>query len=208
MFLARDLFKLSNRAFSPFFYPDKEGWFLLDSLDEILRNCFFEKLTPLKKGVFLVNGETIFIGKDCIIQEGAYLEGPCYIGNGCEIRNGSYIRKGSVIGDACVIGHGTEINRSLILDKAKIPHLNYVGDSVIGEGVNLGAGSKCANLRLDGKEISISWNGSRILTGRSKLGALIGHGASVGCNAVLNPGTILFPNAKVSPCIAVKGVIE
>ena len=208
MFLARDLFELSNATLSPFFCHDKEAWFLLDSLDEILRSCFFKKSSPLKKGVFLDNRDTIFIGEDCIIQEGAYLEGPCYVGHGCEIRNGSYIRKGSVIGNECLIGHGTEINRSLILDRAKIPHLNYVGDSVIGEGVNLGAGSKCANLRLDGKEISISWKGSRILTGRSKLGALIGHGASVGCNAVLNPGTILFPNAKVSPCIAVIGVIE
>ncbi len=208
MFLARNLFKLSNQVFSSYFSGDLEGWKILDSLDEILKHCSFEKLSTLKKGVFLDNEKAIYIGKDCVIQEGSYLEGPCYIGDGCEIRNGAYIRKGSVIGNECVIGHATEINRSLILDGAKIPHLNYVGDSVIGEGVNLGAGTKCANLRLDEKEIAVIWNGNKIATGRTKFGALIGHGAFVGCNTVLNPGTVLLPFSKVGPCLSIKGVIQ
>ena len=208
MFLAINLFKLSNPMLSSFFHSDQEAWLLLDRLDLILKESSHKKESPIKKGVFLDNEKEISIGKGCVIEEGAYIEGPCLIGDGCEIRHGAYIRKGSVIGNECVIGHATEINRSLILDGAKIPHFNYVGDSILGEGVNLGAGSKCANLRLDEREILISFEGQKIFTGRKKLGAIIGHGASVGCNAVLNPGTILFPGAKVPPCVAVKGVIR
>jgi len=208
MFLAIDLFKLSNPKLSSFFHHDQTSWFLLDTLEEILKTWRFSKESPLKKGVFLQNEKEISIGKGCIIEEGAYLEGPCIIGDGCEIRHGAYIRKGSVIGNACVIGHATEVNRSLILDGAKLAHFNYVGDSIIGEAVNLGAGSKCANLRLDEKEIEIVFEGNRIATGRKKLGALIGYGSAVGCNAVLNPGTILFPGAMIRPCVAVKGVVR
>lgn len=207
MFLATNLFKLSNVKLAPFFHCDQEGWFLLDALQGILKNWSYQKQSPLRRGVFLHNEKEISIGRGCIIEEGAYLEGPCIIGDGTEIRHAAYIRKGSVIGNECIIGHATEVNRSLIFDGAKLPHFNYVGDSVLGEGVNLGAGAKCANLRLDEKEIEIVFEGRRIFTGRKKLGALIGHGSAVGCNAVLNPGTILLPGAKVLPCVAVKGVI-
>lgn len=207
MFLATNLFKLSNSVFAPFIHHVQEGWLLLDKLDLILKTVTFEKKSPLKKCIFLQNEDKIFIGKGCVIEEGAYIEGPCYIGDGCEIRNGAYIRKGSVIGNECVIGHGTEVNRSLVLDSAKLAHFNYVGDSIIGEEVNLGAGSKCANLRLDQKEIAILFEGKKIPTGRKKLGALIGFGASVGCNAVLNPGTILLPGVNVPPCSSTKGVV-
>lgn len=192
---------------APFFHYDQEGWHLLDAIYEILKSVPNEKQSPLKRGVFLQNEKEISIGKGCIIEEGAYLEGPCVIGDGTEIRHGAYIRKGSVIGDECIIGHATEVNRSLVLDGAKLPHFNYVGDSVVGEGVNLGAGSKCANVRLDGEEVFVFFEGKKIRTGRKKFGALIGHGASIGCNAVLNPGTVLLPNTSVLPCVAVKGVI-
>jgi NDP-sugar pyrophosphorylase family protein len=207
MFLATNLFKLSNAALAPFFHHDQNGWLLLNQLPSILKALPCEKQSPIKKGVFLQNEKEISIGRGCVIEEGSFIEGPCFIGDGSEIRHGAYIRKGSVIGNECVIGHATEVNRSLILDGAKLAHFNYVGDSIVGEGANLGAGSKCANLRLDEREIAILFNGERILTGRKKLGALIGFGASIGCNAVLNPGTIIFPHTKVAPCLSIKGVV-
>jgi NDP-sugar pyrophosphorylase family protein len=191
MFCARAFFQLLSEEFSPFFSLDLDAWLLLDKLD-----------------LFLQKRDLISIGKGTVVAESAVLEGPCFIGENCEIRPHAYIRKGSVIGNNCVIGHGTEINRSLILDGAKLAHFNYVGDTIVGQGVNLGAGSKCANLRLDEKEIAIFCEGTKILTGRKKFGSIIGHGASVGCNAVLNPGTILFPGASVAPCTSVKGVIQ
>ncbi len=207
MFFAINLFKLSNPVLAPFFHQDQNGWLLLNELPFILKKISFERLSPLKKSVFLQNEKEIFMGKGCVIEEGSYIEGPCFIGDGTEVRSGAYIRKGSIIGNECVIGHGTEVNRSLVLDGAKLAHFNYVGDSIVGEGVNLGAGSKCANLRLDEKEITIVFNGEKISTGRKKFGALIGYGASIGCNVVLNPGTVLFPQAKVAPCTSVKGVV-
>ena len=129
------------------------------------------------------------------------------IGDGCEVCFGAYIRSGTIIGKDCVIGHSTEVVRSIILDGAKLPHFNYVGDSIIGSNVNMGAGSKCANVRLDNNEIEIYYQGNRFDTNRKKLGAIIGKDASIGCNAVLNPGTVVLAGVNVLPCTAVKGVI-
>jgi NDP-sugar pyrophosphorylase family protein len=98
-----------------------------------------------------------------------------------------------------VIGHGTEVVRSIICHEATLAHFNYVGDSIIGERVNLGAGAKCANFRLDGENINMRINGEKIATERRKLGAFIGDEASLGCNAVLNPGAIILPKGKVFP---------
>lgn len=154
------------------------------------------------------SSDKVLYGKDCKVGPNVLIEGPCIIGDRTEIRHGAYIRGGCVIGDDCIVGHATEVVRSILLNGAKIPHLNYVGDSIIGSDVNMGAGSKCANVRLDKGEISIFYKGKKYPTKRKKMGAIIGDGASIGCNAVLNPGTILFPKALVPPCQAVKGVIE
>lgn len=133
-----------------------------------------------------------------------FVEGIVVVGKGSIVRPGAYLRGPVVIGENCVIGHGVEIVRSLILDEAKIPHLNYVGDSIVGARVNLGAGSICANVRLDRGEISVG----RTKTGRTKLGALIGDDASIGCNAVLNPGCAVLPRSFVRPCCNVGGIIK
>lgn len=154
------------------------------------------------------SSDEVIYGKDCKIGPNVLIEGPCIIGDRCEIRHGAYIRGGCVIGDDCVIGHATELVRSIVLNGAKLPHFNYVGDSIIGCGVNVGAGGKCANVRLDKGEVVIFYRGSKYPTKRKKMGAIIGDGASIGCNAVLNPGTIVFPKILIPPCQAVKGVIE
>ena len=141
---------------------------------------------PFLKGIFgeirsdtslahIINGELLHIGEGCSIGPFAVIEGPAWIGNGCLIRPHAYIRAGSIIGDGAVIGHSTEIVRSIIFPKAKLPHFNYVGDSIIGEGANLGAGVKCANLRLDGGEISFFHEGKKYGTSCKKLGAIIGN---------------------------------
>lgn len=154
------------------------------------------------------SGELVYIGDNCEIGPYAVIEGPVWIGSGCIIRPHAYIRAGSIIGDGAVIGHSTEIVRSIIFPRAKLPHFNYVGDSIIGEEVNLGAGVKCANMRLDEKEINISYEGKKYETGLKKLGAIIGNRSSLGCNAVLNPGTILFPESMILPGKEIKGVVS
>jgi len=136
-------------------------------------------------------GDRIAIGKGTKVGAGALLEGPIRIGRDCEIRAGSYLRGGCWIGDGCVVGASVEVKRAIFLDGARAPHLNYVGDSILGREVNLGAGTVLSNFRHDGAEIAIPRGTEKIATGRRKLGALLGDGVATGCNSVLNPGTIV-----------------
>lgn len=134
------------------------------------------------------------------------IEGPCYIGADAEVRHAAYLRKGSWICDGAVVGHATEVKNSIFLPGAKAPHFNYVGDSILGFGVNLGAGTKLSNVRNDRREIMVTHkDGSREHTGLRKMGALIGDGSEVGCNVVTNPGAILAPETMVAPNETVSG---
>lgn len=157
--------------------------------------------------VYLVRPELISIGIGTVIEPGAYIEGPCIIGKNCVIRHGAYIRGDVVTGDSCVIGHDTEIKHSILLNSTSAAHFNYVGNSVLGNRVNLGAGVKCANLRLDHQPIHILINHEKINTGLHKLGAIVGDGAQVGCNCVINPGTILGRHSFCFPCLNVYGFV-
>jgi NDP-sugar pyrophosphorylase family protein len=206
MFPFKNFFHLENPNFSIFAIHEEDAWHMLSKIEPFFKEQFFGIHSSLEVGVHLKNEQEIYIGKDCVVESGAYIEGPCFIDDECEIRHGAYIRRGSVIGKRCVIGHATEVNRSLILDDAKLPHFNYVGDSIIGEKVNMGAGSKCANQRLDKKEIHIFYEGKKHPTGRYKMGALIGYETAIGSNAIINPGTIIYPFAKIAPLSLVKGV--
>ncbi|KAB2956997.1 MAG: hypothetical protein F9K18_12940 [Thermoanaerobaculia bacterium] len=142
-------------------------------------------------------GDRIAIGKGTRVGPGALLEGPLRIGRDCEIRAGAYLRGGCWLGDGCVVGASVEVKRAIFLDRARAPHLNYVGDSVLGRDVNLGAGSVLSNFRHDGREIAIPAGGRRFATGRRKLGALLGDGVAIGCNSVLNPGTVVGARTQV-----------
>jgi NDP-sugar pyrophosphorylase family protein len=173
-------------------------------------------LTSLKLGnievdvpssAYLVSPELISIGVGTVIEPGAYIEGPCILGKNCIVRHGAYIRGDVVIGDSCVIGHDTEVKHSIFLNATSAAHFNYVGDSILGNKVNLGAGVKCANLRLDHQPIYVLINNERINTRLQKLGAIVGDGAQVGCNCVINPGTILGRCSFCFPCLNVYGFI-
>ena len=144
-----------------------------------------------------------------IISDYVRIEGPCYIGKGAEIRHSAYLRKGSWICDGAVVGHSTEIKNSILLPNAKAPHFNYVGDSILGFNVNIGAGVKLSNVRNDKRNILISTaDCDKIDTKLRKFGALIGDGCEIGCNVVSNPGTILEPNTMISPNKTLKGWIK
>ena len=183
-------------------------WEPLAKLENYLQ---LQKLGTIKievpSSAYLINPSLISIGDGTVIEPGAYIQGPCIIGKNCTIRHGAYIRGDVVIGDSCVIGHDTEVKHSIFLNDSSAAHFNYVGDSIIGNKVNLGAGVKCANLRLDHQPICIVVQGEKINTHLSKLGAIIGDSAQVGCNCVLNPGTILGRNSFCFPCLNVYGFI-
>jgi NDP-sugar pyrophosphorylase family protein len=113
-----------------------------------------------------------------------------------------------VIGDDCVVGHATEVKHSILLNHVAAAHFNYVGDSILGNHVNLGAGVKCANVKMNSGSVFVHWGNEKIDTGLLKLGALVGDGVRVGCNCVTNPGTILEKNSVCYPCLSIQGVVR
>ena len=143
----------------------------------------------------------VYVAAGVEVEPTAYVEGPCYLGEGASVRHGAYVRGSVYAGPAAIIGHATEAKGSIFFDGAKAAHFAYVGDSILGANVNLGAGTRLANLKLRADEVRVRGKrGQAISTGLRKLGALVGDGAQTGCNAVLSPGTILFPGTMVLPC--------
>lgn len=137
----------------------------------------------------------------------AVIQGPAYIGAGTEIRPGAFIRGNVIAGEKCVLGNSCEFKNALLLDGVQAAHFNYVGDSILGNGAHLGAGVICSNLRLDQGEVTVRLPSETIGTGLRKFGAVIGDRAEIGCNAVLNPGSLIGPRALIMPCTAFGGYV-
>lgn len=204
MFVVSELLDLNEFPFPHFFRPEEMVWETLSNLKPRFKNQPLGAIEgDLEEGVHLVNPELISIGKGTKVEAGSYIQGPCIIGKECQIRHGAYIRGHVVAGDGVVIGHATETKHSIFLNGSKAGHFAYVGDSILGHKANLGAGTKCANLRFDGENVKISGTD----TGLRKFGAIFGNHSKTGCNVVTNPGTILLPHAVVAPCISAYGII-
>ena len=163
--------------------------------------------SPIPKGAILTNPESIFIDEDVIIESGTLIVGPCYISRESTIRHGAFLRSNVFLAERSVVGHATEVKNSIFLEGAAAPHFAYVGDSILGRNVNLGAGVKCANLKLNRKEVVLDIEGEKVKTGLIKLGAIIGDNVQVGCNTVLNPGTVISKNAIIYPALNIGGFI-
>jgi NDP-sugar pyrophosphorylase family protein len=147
--------------------------------------------------------ENIVVGHGTVIEAGALVKGPTIIGARCDVRQGAYVRGGCVFGEGCVIGHATEVKDSVFLDGAKAGHFAYVGDSILGNKVNLGAGTKLANLKIVNSPVRVRAEGEVHDTGLRKLGAIIGDDTELGCNSVTSPGTLLGKHCLVYPCVSV-----
>ncbi len=146
----------------------------------------------------------IFIGPGSVVEPGALIKGPTIIGGYCEIRQGAYLRGHCLVGDRCVVGHTTEMKHSVMLNGAKAGHFAYIGDSILGNRTNLGAGTKLANLKIVPTQISVRIDKKIHDTGLRKFGAIIGDDTETGCNSVTNPGTLLGRRCLVYPGISVK----
>lgn len=168
-------------------------------------SCQVEIAIP--EGIFLENRESISIGKGTVIEPGVLIQGPCIVGKNCVIRHGAYLRGPVILGDGCHVGHSAEIKHSILLDGACATHFVYCGDSILGNGVNLGAGVKCANLRLDRGDVYVQFEGRRIKTGLKKFGAIVGDRVQIGCNCVLNPGTLVGRESFAFPLVNVGGFV-
>jgi len=181
-----------------FSYP----WDLLPANESLLAQIEPQNLGEVEENV-VIQG-VVSIGKNTVIRSGSYIVGPVIIGQSCDIGPNCYIRSFTAIGDNCHIGNAVEVKNSIIMKGSKIPHHNYVGDSIIGEDCNLGAGTKVANLRLDKKEIWVA----NIDTKRRKLGTVIGDKVETGINTSINVGSIIGNNTHIGPGAIVSGVIS
>ncbi len=160
--------------------------------------------SELPTGVHLL-GDRVFIGPGCRIEPGAVLIGPVIIGAGAEIRTGAYVRQNVIVGEGAIVGAHSEVKSSLLLPGARAPHQAYVGDSILGRHVNLGAGTICSNVKNIGDEVTFRHGGETIHTGLRKFGAILGDGCKTGCNTVLNPGVIMGPDCVTYPNATLRG---
>lgn len=173
-----------------------------DSIQVFLKGEILENAAVILPGAFLFN-EKIIIGPGTIVEPGAFIKGPAVIGNHSEIRQGAYIRGDCIVGNRCVVGHTTEMKGSILLDGAKAGHFAYIGDSILGKDVNLGAGTKLANLKMIPGSIMVTVGKKRYDTGRRKLGAILGDHTETGCNSVTSPGTLMGPSSIVYSGVSV-----
>jgi len=144
-------------------------------------------------------GRNIKIGRGVLIESGVLIKSPAIIGDYSEIRQGAYLRGYCLIGNRCVVGHTTEVKHSIFLNDAKAGHFAYLGDSILGNNVNLGAGTKCANLRFLSGNVAVKTPSGTVETGLRKFGAILGDNSQTGCNSVTSPGTIMGPECILMP---------
>lgn len=183
-------------------------WEVLPKIQEYLEQQPLGKIeVEIPQGVYLIDSHLISIGKGTKIDPGVYIKGPCLIGENCTIRHGAYIRGNLITGNHCVIGHDTEIKNCVLLNHVHAAHFAYLGDSILGNSVNLGAGAKLANLKLDESQVIVHCDTKRIPTGLKKFGAICGDFVRLGCNCVTNPGTLLGKGVRSYPCTNFGGFI-
>jgi bifunctional UDP-N-acetylglucosamine pyrophosphorylase / glucosamine-1-phosphate N-acetyltransferase len=198
MFKPADLFDLDQTEHAAIFRDCKNAWDALKILKDYISANLRRELHNRCEGKAFI-GADVFIGEGTLVEDGAMIKGPAIIGKNCEIRHGAYIRDHVIIGDNCVVGNSSEIKHSILFNGCQVPHFNYVGDSILGHKAHLGAGAKISNVKLVPGNIFIEIDGKPFDTGLRKFGALLGDFAEIGCNSVLNPGSIIGRNSLIYP---------
>jgi NDP-sugar pyrophosphorylase family protein len=206
MFSPSDYLDLSHTQHGILFPADEPVWTTLTRIESYLEfRLRREILTQVPQGVFI--GEDVFIDEGTTLEPGAVIRGPAWIGKNCVIRAGCYIRENVVVGNGCVLGNSCEFKNSVIFDNAEVPHYNYVGDSILGYKAHLGAGVVLSNVRLDRGEVRVDDGKKSHATGLRKFGAVIGDHAEIGCNSVINPGSVIGRRSVVYPLSSFSGVL-
>ena len=204
MLTPKDFFELQDYAHQELFADTEYVWEALKRLKDYIK-------ATLKPGIYgtvepgAMVEDDVYIGKGTVVEAGAMVKGPTIIGENCEVRQACYVRGNVVTGNDCVIGHCSELKGVIMLNEAQAPHFNYVGDSILGNDINLGASTICSNLKLTEEQVVVRINGEEYPTGLRKLGGIVGDRVQTGCNSVLNPGTLLGPGCLVYPCASIKG---
>ena len=197
----KDLFNCDIPHIKDFFDKYTYPWEMLPHIKELIKDL-------LNKGIlgYKLLKEDVLVGENVSIAETATIIGPAIIGNNTEIRPGCFIRGNFICGDNCVLGNSSEFKNAILLYHVQTPHYNYVGDSILGNYAHMGAGSICSNLKSDGNNVVIHAD-IEIETGLRKIGAFVGDHSEVGCQSVLNPGTIVGPGSQIYPLTSVRGIV-
>ncbi|HTY88561.1 MAG TPA: hypothetical protein VMB80_13930 [Candidatus Acidoferrum sp.] len=206
MLTPADLFDLNQTGHAAIFDGCPYAWEALKKIESYLAANLQPALNNRCEGRAFI-GEKVFIGEGTVVEDGVMIKGPAIIGRNCQIRHNAYLRENVIIGNDCVVGNSTEIKNSLLFNRAVAPHYNYIGDSILGHQAHLGAGVKISNFKMFPGNIEVEVEGRPFDTGLRKFGALLGDGAEVGCNAVLNPGSILGRGAVVYPNVFWRGIL-
>lgn len=198
-----ELLDLTKTIAAELFEGRERPWEVLPDIKD-----FILRLGPtLPEDEFDHPSEDVWIAKGVKIFPTAYIAGPCIIDKDAEIRQCAFIRGSAIIGKNCVVGNSTEIKNAVLFDNVQVPHFNYVGDSVLGYKAHMGAGAVTSNVKSDKTLVVVRDGSERFETGRKKFGAILGDNVEVGCNSVLNPGTVIGRGASIYPVSCVRGVI-
>ncbi|MFZ5805963.1 MAG: DapH/DapD/GlmU-related protein [Verrucomicrobiota bacterium] len=205
-FLSSDYLDFEQTAHETLFKGCVHVWETLSNIGDYLKkNLKAEVHAKLAGKPFI--GEQVYVGKGTVIEPGVCIQGPAWIGENCLLRQGAYIRENVIVGDHCVLGNSCEFKNCVIFNDCEIPHFTYVGDSILGHKVHLGAGVVLSNLKLNRTSVQIRCENCLIDTGLKKFGAIIGDRSEIGANAVLNPGSVIGRDCLVYPLISWVGVL-
>ncbi len=202
MLTIQELFDLSHTAAADYLRAFQYPWEALSGISQLIVSLG-EKLP---KDEYREVEPQVWVHRTAKVAPTAYLGAPCIIGAGTEVRHCAFIRGSALVGEGCVVGNSVELKNVILFDSVQVPHYNYVGDSILGYKAHMGAGSITSNVKSDKSLVVIHGEGG-IPTGRKKVGAMLGDCVEVGCNSVLNPGTVIGRRSNVYPLSCVRGVI-
>ena len=203
MYTINDLLDLSKTIAAPLFEGRTYPWEVLADISDFITALG----STLPEEEDEKRGESVWIARDAEVFPSAYIGSPCIIDHGAQVRHCAFIRASAIVGKNAVVGNSTELKNVVLFDNVQTPHYNYVGDSILGYKAHMGAGSITSNIKSD-KSLVVIKNGDELIeTGRKKVGAILGDYVEIGCNSVLNPGTVLGRRANVYPTSCVRGVI-
>ena len=172
-----------------------------------IKDFIVELGNTLDTEIYEKRGENIWVAKSAKVAETAFLNGPLIIDEGAEVRHCAFIRGNAIVGKNCVVGNSTELKNVILFNSVQVPHYNYVGDSILGYKSHMGAGSITSNVKSDKTLVVVKSADEKMETGRKKFGAMLGDFVEVGCNSVLNPGTVIGPHTNIYPLSPVRGVV-
>ena len=196
------LFDLSHTLAGDYLARFEYPWQALDGIKELILT-----LGPALGDEYEEMGAGVWVHQTTQIAHSAFLGAPCIIGPNTEVRHCAFIRGSALVGGGCVVGNSVELKNVILFDNVQVPHYNYVGDSILGYKSHMGAGSITSNVKSDKTLVTVKNGAETIETGRKKFGAILGDHVEVGCNSVLNPGTVVGPRANIYPLSCVRGAV-